>query len=156
MSSRIAIDQTSRNVICSVVFVDLVEYTRKSVAEQLAIKDHFTAVVAEALYLAARYVFDDLGYRRFEWKCNDLNEPSKRAARRFGFAFEGVFRQHMWVKGANRDTAWFAMLDQDWPRLRAAYERWLEPSNFDAAARQRAPLAARRGPCASAGRLSVN
>jgi RimJ/RimL family protein N-acetyltransferase len=102
-----------------------------------------TRVATEALYLAARYVFDDLGYRRFEWKCNDLNEPSKRAARRFGFAFEGVFRQHMWVKGANRDTAWFAMLDQDWPRLRAAYERWLEPSNFDAAGRQREALQAR-------------
>jgi RimJ/RimL family protein N-acetyltransferase len=102
-----------------------------------------TRVATEALYLAARYVFEDLGYRRFEWKCNDLNEPSKRAARRFGFAFEGVFRQHMWVKGANRDTAWFAMLDQDWPRLRAAYERWLEPSNFDAAGRQREALQAR-------------
>ncbi len=100
-----------------------------------------TRVATEALYLAARYVFDDLGYRRFEWKCNDRNEPSKRAARRFGFAFEGVFRQHMWVKGANRDTAWFAMLDREWPRLRAAYERWLEPSNFDAAGRQRAALA---------------
>jgi len=99
-----------------------------------------TRVATEALYLAASYVFDELGYRRFEWKCNDLNEPSKRAARRFGFAFEGVFRQHMWAKGANRDTAWFAMLDRDWPRLRAAYERWLEPSNFDAAGRQRAQL----------------
>jgi len=102
-----------------------------------------TRVATEALYLAARYVFDDLGYRRFEWKCNDLNEPSKRAARRFGFGFEGVFRQHMWVKGANRDTAWFAMLDRDWPRLRAAYERWLAPSNFDAAGRQREALQAR-------------
>ena len=99
-----------------------------------------TRAATEALYLAARYVFDDLGYRRFEWKCNDLNEPSKRAARRFGFGFEGVFRQHMWVKGANRDTAWFAMLDQDWSRLRAAYERWLQPENFDAAVRQRARL----------------
>ncbi|MDH3321023.1 MAG: GNAT family N-acetyltransferase [Betaproteobacteria bacterium] len=101
-----------------------------------------TRVATEALYLAAKYVFDELGYRRFEWKCNDLNEPSKRAARRFGFAFEGVFRQHMWSKGANRDTAWFAMLDRDWPRLRAAYERWLAPSNFDAAGRQREKLQA--------------
>jgi RimJ/RimL family protein N-acetyltransferase len=101
-----------------------------------------TRIATEALYLAARYVFDDLGYRRFEWKCNDLNEPSKRAARRFGFAFEGVFRQHMWVKGASRDTAWFAMLDKNWPRLRAAYGRWLEPSNFDAAGRQRETLRA--------------
>ena len=102
-----------------------------------------TRVATEALYLAARYVFDDLGYRRFEWKCNNLNEPSKKAALRFGFSFEGIFRQHMWAKGANRDTAWFAMLDQDWPRLRAAYERWLEPSNFDAAGRQREALQAR-------------
>lgn len=100
-----------------------------------------TRVATEAFYLAARYVFDELGYRRFEWKCNDRNEPSKRAARRFGFAFEGVFRQHMWTKGANRDTAWFAMLDRDWPAIRAAYERWLEPANFDAAGRQRSPLA---------------
>jgi RimJ/RimL family protein N-acetyltransferase len=99
-----------------------------------------TRVATEALYLAARYVFEDLGYRRFEWKCNDLNAPSKRAAHRFGFAFEGVFRQHMWAKGANRDTAWFAMLDRDWPAIRAAYERWLDPVNFDAAGRQRSRL----------------
>ncbi len=101
-----------------------------------------TRVATEALYLAAKYVFDELGYRRFEWKCNDLNEPSKQAARRLGFAFEGVFRRHMWVKGANRDTAWFSMIDSEWPRLRAAYERWLAPSNFDAAGRQREKLAA--------------
>jgi RimJ/RimL family protein N-acetyltransferase len=99
-----------------------------------------TRVATEALYLAAKHVFEDLGYRRFEWKCNNLNEPSKTAAIRFGFTFEGVFRQHMWSKGANRDTAWFAMLDRDWPRIRAAYERWLEPSNFDAAGRQRSKL----------------
>jgi RimJ/RimL family protein N-acetyltransferase len=101
-----------------------------------------TRVATEALFLAARYVFEDLGYRRFEWKCNDLNQPSKRAARRFGFSFEGVFRQHMWTKGANRDTAWFAMLDRDWPQIRAAYERWLAPSNFDADGRQREALRA--------------
>ena len=98
-------------------------------------------LATEALYLAARHVFDDLGYRRFEWKCNDLNRPSKRAALRFGFAFEGVFRQHMWVKGANRDTAWFAMLDRDWPALRREYQRWLDPANFDASGIQRTPLA---------------
>jgi len=101
-----------------------------------------TRVATEALYLAAKHVCEDLGYRRFEWKCNDRNEPSKRAALRFGFTFEGVFRQHMWSKGANRDTAWFAMLDREWPRLRAAYERWLDPGNFDADGRQRARLAA--------------
>lgn len=99
-----------------------------------------TRVATEALYLAAKYVFEGLGYRRFEWKCNDLNEPSKRAARRFGFTFEGVFRQHMWTKGANRDTAWFSMLDREWPAIRAAYQRWLDPANFDAAGRQRSAL----------------
>ena len=102
-----------------------------------------TRVATEALYLFARHVFDDLGYRRFEWKCNDLNGPSKAAALRFGFAYEGTFRQHMWAKGANRDTAWFAMIDGSWPRLKAAYEGWLDAANFDAAGRQRAPLAAR-------------
>jgi RimJ/RimL family protein N-acetyltransferase len=85
----------------------------------------------EALFLAAKYVFDDLGYRRFEWKCNDNNLPSKIAAKRFGFQHEGMFRQHMIVKGLNRDTAWFSMTDKDWPTLRTAYEAWLDPSNFD-------------------------
>lgn len=92
-------------------------------------------VATEALFLFADHVFS-LGYRRFEWKCNDLNQPSKRAALRFGFRFEGLFRQHMVVKGQNRDTAWFAMLDHEWPRLRAGYERWLAPGNFDAAGQQ--------------------
>jgi len=94
----------------------------------------------EPLYLMARHVFDDLGYRRFEWKCNDLNAPSKRAALRFGFQAEGVFRQHMVVKGQNRDTAWFAMIDKDWPALKAGYEAWLAPGNFDANGRQRRRL----------------
>ena len=97
-------------------------------------------VTTEALFLHARYAFEDLGYRRFEWKCNDLNEPSKAAALRFGFIFEGVFRQHMIVKGKSRDTAWFAMLDSDWPRLRAGYERWLDLANFDAAGAQHTKL----------------
>jgi len=100
-----------------------------------------TVLATEALYLTACYVFDELGYRRFEWKCDALNEPSRRAALRFGFEFEGVFRQHLWVKGRNRDTAWFAMLDRDWPRLRRGYEAWLAPGNHDAAGRQRATLA---------------
>lgn len=86
----------------------------------------------EALFLFARHIFDDLGYRRFEWKCNDENLPSKRAAHRFGFRPEGVFHQHLIVKGKNRDTAWFAMLDKDWTKLRPAYEAWLAPENFDA------------------------
>jgi RimJ/RimL family protein N-acetyltransferase len=94
----------------------------------------------EALYLFARHAFDDLGYRRFEWKCNDLNEQSKRAAERFGFAFEGVFRQHMIVKGKNRDTAWFAIVDKDWPRLRGMFEAWLDPANFEADGRQKKRL----------------
>ena len=90
-----------------------------------------TPVATEALFLQAAHVFDTLGYRRLEWKCDDLNEPSKRAAGRFGFAFEGVFRQHMVTKGCNRDTAWFAMLDGDWARMKAGYEAWLRPENFD-------------------------
>jgi RimJ/RimL family protein N-acetyltransferase len=96
-------------------------------------------VATEALFLFARHAFD-LGYRRFEWKCNNLNEPSKRAAERFGFSFEGIFRQHMVVKGKNRDTAWFAIIDQDWPRLQAGYEAWLRPENFDANGQQRNKL----------------
>lgn len=99
-----------------------------------------TRVATEALYLSARHVFEDLAYRRFEWKCNNLNEPSKAAAKRFGFSYEGLFRQHMWAKGANRDTAWFSMLDSEWPGLRREYDRWLEPSNFDAGGRQKSKL----------------
>ena len=97
-------------------------------------------LATEALYLTAAYVFDVLGYRRFEWKCNALNAPSRRAALRFGFEFEGIFRQHLWVKGRNRDTAWFAMLDGDWPRLRRGYEAWLAASNFDDKGGQRRTL----------------
>jgi RimJ/RimL family protein N-acetyltransferase len=104
-----------------------------------------TIGATEAQYLFARYVFDELGYRRYEWKCNDLNAPSKRAAQRFGFSFEGVFRQHMIVKGRNRDTAWFSMLDSEWPAQRAAYEQWLAPDNFDAAGRQKVSLLALNG-----------
>ena len=94
----------------------------------------------EAIYLLARYIFDELGYRRFEWKCNDLNAPSRHAAMRLGFSYEGLFRQHMIVKGRNRDTAWFAMLDSEWPARRAAFETWLAPGNFDANGRQRISL----------------
>ena len=101
-----------------------------------------TRVATEALYLFARHAFDDLGYRRFEWKCDALNEPSRRAALRFGFAFEGVFRQHMVVKAKNRDTAWFAMTDGDWPSIRAGMERWLDPSNFDVEGGQNSRLEA--------------
>jgi len=101
-----------------------------------------TRGATEALFLLADYVFG-LGYRRFEWKCNALNEPSRRAAARFGFTAEGVFRQHMVIKGANRDTAWFSMLDSEWPRLREAYLAWLAPENFDEAGQQRSALSVR-------------
>ena len=94
----------------------------------------------EALFLFARHAFDELGYRRFEWKCNNLNTPSKRAALRFGFTFEGVFRQHMVVKGQSRDTAWFSMIDKDWPLIREAFETWLAPQNFDAGGMQKRRL----------------
>jgi RimJ/RimL family protein N-acetyltransferase len=101
-----------------------------------------TALGTEAQYLLARYVFETSGYRRYEWKCNALNEPSCRAARRFGFTFEGIFRQHMIVRGRNRDTAWYSMLDSEWPARKAAFERWLAPENFDAGGRQRTSLSA--------------
>jgi RimJ/RimL family protein N-acetyltransferase len=100
-----------------------------------------TPGATEAMYLMARHVFEDLRYRRYEWKCNALNERSRRAALRLGFTFEGIFRQHMIVKGRNRDTAWFSMLDSEWPARKAAFLRWLDPSNFDESGRQRTPLA---------------
>ena len=99
-----------------------------------------TTGATEAMYLMARHAFENLGYRRYEWKCNALNAPSRAAALRLGFTFEGIFRQHMVIKGRNRDTAWFSMIDGEWPRLRAAFDRWLDPSNFDAQGRQRATL----------------
>jgi RimJ/RimL family protein N-acetyltransferase len=102
-----------------------------------------TPATTEATYLLARNVFDGLGYRRLEWKCNDLNAASRAAAERFGFVYEGTFRQHSVVKGRNRDTAWFGMTDGDWPRVRAAFEAWLDPANFDAEGRQRNRLSAR-------------
>jgi RimJ/RimL family protein N-acetyltransferase len=100
-----------------------------------------TTAATEAMYLMARHVFEDLGYRRYEWKCNANNAPSRRAALRYGFTFEGIFRQHMIVKGRNRDTAWFSMLDTEWPARKTAFESWLDPGNFDAEGRQRRSLA---------------
>lgn len=94
----------------------------------------------EALYLFMRHVFDDLGYRRFEWKCHNENEPSKTAALRFGFTFEGVFRQHMVAKGRNRDTAWFSVIDSEWVYLKPAYETWLAPENFEGDGMQKRSL----------------
>jgi RimJ/RimL family protein N-acetyltransferase len=99
-----------------------------------------TRGATEAMYLMARHVFEDLGYRRYEWKCNALNQPSRRAALRLGFRFEGIFRQHMIIKGRNRDTAWYSMLDNEWPARKAVFERWLEPTNFDAQGRQKESL----------------
>jgi RimJ/RimL family protein N-acetyltransferase len=99
-----------------------------------------TIGATEAMYLMARHVFEDLGYRRYEWKCNALNAPSRSAALRLGFSFEGIFRQHMIVKGCNRDTAWFSMVDSEWPKRKAAFERWLDPSNFDGEGRQKVSL----------------
>jgi RimJ/RimL family protein N-acetyltransferase len=84
----------------------------------------------EAHFLFMQYAFDGLGYRRWEWKCNNANEPSKRAADRFGFTFEGIFRQHMVIKGENRDTAWYSIIDGEWPALKSAYREWLDPANF--------------------------
>jgi RimJ/RimL family protein N-acetyltransferase len=101
-----------------------------------------TIGATEAMYMMARHIFEDLGYRRYEWKCNALNAPSRSAALRLGFTFEGIFRQHMIIKGRNRDTAWFSMLDLEWPKRKAVFERWLDPSNFDANGQQRVSLSA--------------
>lgn len=101
-----------------------------------------TAAATEAMFLMMRRVFDELGYRRYEWKCDALNAPSRAAALRLGFQFEGIFRQATVYKSRNRDTAWFAIIDRDWPALKARYERWLDAANFDAAGRQRQSLSA--------------
>ncbi len=99
-----------------------------------------TPAATEAMFLMMRRVFDELGYRRYEWKCDSLNAPSRRAAERLGFRFEGVFRQVVVYKPRNRDTAWFSIIDKEWPALKAGYERWLAPENFDKDGRQRERL----------------
>lgn len=99
-----------------------------------------TAAATEAVYLMAKHLFDDLGYRRFEWKCDNTNEASKRAALRFGFVYEGLFRQDMVRKGGNRDTAWYSIIDKEWPKVRTGFERWLDPANFGAKGEQIRPL----------------
>ena len=101
-----------------------------------------TPVATEAMYLMMRRAFDELGYRRYEWKCDDANAASKRAALRLGFTHEGLFRQHSVRHGRNHDTAWFSIVDGEWPERRTRLERWLDPSNFDEQDRQRAPLTA--------------
>ncbi len=100
-----------------------------------------TRSATEAMYLMMRRAFDELGYRRYEWKCDSLNAPSRRAAERLGFTYEGLFRQATMYKGRNRDTAWYAILDTEWPGIKAGFEAWLDPANFDAAGAQRAALA---------------
>jgi RimJ/RimL family protein N-acetyltransferase len=99
-----------------------------------------TVAATEAMYMMASHVFDHLGYRRYEWKCNAENLPSRRAAERLGFTFEGIFRQHMVVKGRSRDSAWYSMLDHEWPTRKRAFEAWLEPANFDDEGKQRRSL----------------
>lgn len=99
-----------------------------------------TVAGTEAMYLLMQHVFDDLGYRRFEWKCDHFNTPSRTAALRYGFQYEGIFRQAVLYKGRSRDTAWFAITDQDWPALRQVYLSWLAPENFDAQGQQRRRL----------------
>jgi RimJ/RimL family protein N-acetyltransferase len=101
-----------------------------------------TTAATEAMFLMMRRVFDELGYRRYEWKCDSLNAPSRAAALRLGFRFEGLFRQALVYKGRNRDTAWFSVIDSEWPALRQAYAAWLETTNFDSEGRQRRPLSA--------------
>jgi RimJ/RimL family protein N-acetyltransferase len=102
-----------------------------------------TREATETIYLMMRHCFDDLGVRRLEWKCDSLNAPSRKAADRFGFTYEGIFRQHYIIKGRNRDTAWYAMLDAEWPKARAAFEAWLKEDNFDANGQQKAKLRVR-------------
>jgi RimJ/RimL family protein N-acetyltransferase len=104
-----------------------------------------TPLGTETQYLLARYVFETLGYRRYEWKCDALNAPSWRAALRYGFVYEGTFRQYMIAKARNRDNAWFSMLDSEWPARKANFERWLQPDNFDSEGRQKLSLAALNG-----------
>lgn len=99
-----------------------------------------TRIATEAFYLMMAHVFDDLGYRRYEWKCDNLNGPSKKAARRFGFSYDGMFPQATIYKGRNRDTAWFSVLDKDWAGIKAGYQAWLDPANFDEAGVQKTPL----------------
>jgi RimJ/RimL family protein N-acetyltransferase len=112
-----------------------------------------TRQATEALFLMLRYAFDELKYRRMQWRCNALNEKSRAAALRLGFTFEGIFYQHMVVKGHNRDTAWYSILDREWPRLRSNFERWLAPSNFDAQGRQVLSLKSLNGGAADTSQL---
>jgi RimJ/RimL family protein N-acetyltransferase len=99
-----------------------------------------TPMATETMYLMMARVFDELGYRRYEWKCDALNAPSKKSATRFGFSYEGLFRQATMYKGRNRDTAWYAIIDKDWPKIKNAYQTWLNPNNFDKNGKQKTRL----------------
>ncbi|KAI9821076.1 MAG: hypothetical protein M1827_003810 [Pycnora praestabilis] len=135
-ASLICIDTTHRSIeVGNILFTAQLQHT---------------AGATEAMYLMARYIFDDLGYRRYVWECNDLNTPSRRAAQRLGFSFEGVFRQHLILKGHSRDTAWFSMLDSEWSVAKEAFEAWLDPNNFDERGHQRSGLVALRSKLSSA------
>ncbi|MDE1157677.1 MAG: GNAT family protein [Neorhizobium sp.] len=118
-----------------------------SVAHGVAMKQ--SPMSSELHYLMAKHVFEDLDYRRYEWKCHNENEPSKRTAIRYGFTFEGIFRQHVISRGGNRDTAWFSMIDGEWPLIKAAFEAWLSPDNFDGDGKQRQRLEDIRGEIAA-------
>lgn len=124
--SYLRIDATHRSIeIGNIMFSHLLQRSRKS---------------SEAVYLMLKHAFEDLGYRRVEWKCNNLNEPSKKAAVRYGFSYEGLFKRHFVIKGRNRDTAWFAIVDEDWPSRKKALEAWLSEENFDEKGAQRKSL----------------
>ncbi len=103
-----------------------------------------TPMATEAMYLMMKRVFDELGYRRYEWKCDALNGPSRQAAARLGFQYDGLFKQALVYKGRNRDTAWFSILDCDWPQVKAGFEAWLDPANFDVQGQQKTPLRTER------------
>ncbi len=127
MASLMRIDPKHRVIeVGSILYSPLLQRTRGA---------------TEAMYLLMRYAFEDLNNRRYEWKCNALNAPSRSAALRLGFTFEGIFRQHMIAKGQNRDTAWFSIIDSEWPKAQKAFESWLAPENFSAEGKQRKSLA---------------
>jgi RimJ/RimL family protein N-acetyltransferase len=126
MASLMRIDPKHRVIeVGSILYSPLLQRTRGA---------------TEAMYLLMRYAFENLNNRRYEWKCNALNEPSRRAALRLGFTFEGIFRQHMIAKGQNRDTAWFSIIDSEWPAAKSAFENWLSEENFNAEGKQKRAL----------------
>lgn len=141
--------------IASYLRIDLVHGSVEIGGILLGTRLRRTTAATEAVYLMTRHALDELGYRRYEWKCDALNAPSRSAADRLGFTYEGTFRNAMVTKGRNRDTAWYSITAQEWPALRTAYERWLDPANFDERGRQRVSLrtligAARRSPTGAA------